>query len=214
VKNSKSCFIAIEGIDGSGKSTQIQELSNWLPTSGLMPKDSNLIITKEPGGTLFGQEIRNLLLSHQTKIKPDRIAELLLYFADRAQHISEVIKPALNKNDWVISDRFSGSTLAYQGYGRDLDKNLIINLEKIVCGETQPDITLWLDISEEESIYRRKHITNDRIEAEGIHFLKKVNKGFSIIAKERNWERICANQDPSDVSISIKRLLNKLLANQ
>jgi len=104
----KGKFIVIEGIDGCGKTTQINELSRWLPKSGLIKKDSKLITTREPGGSLLGKKLRNLILDN--KNKPSPLAELLLYSADRAEHISKIISPALNNNDWVISDRFSDST--------------------------------------------------------------------------------------------------------
>ena len=121
----KGKFIVIEGIDGSGKTTQIDEISKWLPTSGLMGENSKLIKTREPGGSLLGKKIRNLILDNNKDNKPSSLAELLLYSADRAEHISKIISPALENQDWVISDRFCDSTLAYQGYGRN------INLETV-----------------------------------------------------------------------------------
>ena len=127
----KGKFIVIEGIDGCGKTTQINELSKWLPKSGLIKKKSKLITTREPGGSILGEKLRKLILDNENK--PSPLAELLLYSADRAEHISKIISPALNNNDWVISDRFSDSTLAYQGYGRDINLETIKNIESIVC---------------------------------------------------------------------------------
>ena len=121
----KGKFIAIEGIDGSGKTTQINQLSKWINSTDLIPENNQLIITREPGGTQLGKSIRSLLLDTSRDKSPDSITELLLYAADRAQHVNEIIRPALHKGDWVISDRFCGSTLAYQGYGRKLDIKLI-----------------------------------------------------------------------------------------
>ena len=113
----KGKFIVIEGIDGCGKTTQIDEISKWLPNSGLMEKNSKLITTREPGGSLLGKKLRDLILDNNKNNKPSYLAELLLYSADRAEHVSKIISPALKKKDWVLSDRFSDSTLAYQGYG-------------------------------------------------------------------------------------------------
>ena len=117
----KGKFIVIEGIDGCGKTTQIDALSKWLPKSGLINKDSKLITTREPGGSLLGKKLRGLILDNNDNNKPSSLAELLLYSADRAEHVSKIISPALKNNDWVISDRFSDSTLAYQGYGRNIN---------------------------------------------------------------------------------------------
>ena len=117
----KGKFIVIEGIDGCGKTTQIAEISRWLPMSGLMKKSSKLITTREPGGSFLGKKLRRLILDNNTDNKPTSLAELLLYSADRAEHVSKIIAPALRNQNWVISDRFADSTLAYQGYGRKIN---------------------------------------------------------------------------------------------
>ena len=205
----KGKFIVIEGIDGCGKSTQIDELSKWLPTSGLIGKDSKLITTREPGGSLLGKKLRGLILDNNKNNKPSSLAELLLYSADRAEHVSKIISPALKKNDWVISDRFSDSTLAYQGYGRNINLEIIKNLESIVCQGEYPDLTFFLEISPKESMLRRKNEIPDRIESEGIRFLEKVNEGFKIIAKQKNWKVISASQNIQDISNQIKETLLK-----
>ena len=142
----KGKFIVIEGIDGCGKTTQIDELSKWLPNSGLINTRSKLITTREPGGSLIGQKLRRLILDNNKKNKPSSLTELLLYSADRAEHVSKIISPALNNNDWVISDRFSASTLAYQGYGRKINLEIIKKIESIVCQGVYPDLTFFLDI--------------------------------------------------------------------
>ena len=139
-------------IRDSGKTTQIDELSKWLPNSGLIKQGSRLIKTREPGGSLLGKKIRGLILENNEIDNPSSLAELLLYSADRAEHVSKIISPALNNNDWVISDRFSASTLAYQGYGRNINLEIIKNIESIVCQETSPDLTFFLEISPEESL--------------------------------------------------------------
>ena len=208
----KGKFIVIEGIDGCGKSTQIDALYNWLPKSGLMNKNSELIKTREPGGTPFGEKLREILLIQDNFNSPSNLTELLLYAADRAEHISKIISPELKKNNWVISDRFADSTLAYQGYGRNLNRKIIKQLNSIVCQGEKPDLTFFLDISPEESIFRRKHQVPDRIESEGINFLNKVNLGFKEIAKEKNWEVISAVQDVESISNQIKnKLINEYL---
>ena len=203
----KGKFIVIEGIDGCGKTTQIEALYNWLPNSGLMNKNSQLIKTREPGGSTFGKKIREIILLNDNSNSPSDLTELLLYAADRAEHVSKIICPELKKNNWVISDRFADSTLAYQGYGRNINKEIIKQLEEIVCQGEKPDITFFLDISPEESISRRKNQIPDRIESEGINFLRNVNVGFKKIAKQKNWEVISASQDIESISNQIKKTL-------
>ena len=205
----KGKFIVIEGIDGCGKTTQIDALSKWLPKSGLINKDSKLITTREPGGSLLGKKLRRLILDNNENNKPSSLAELLLYSADRAEHVSKIISPALKNNDWVISDRFSDSTLAYQGYGRNINLEIIKNIESIVCQGEYPDLTFFLEISPEESISRRKNQIPDRIESEGIKFLKKVNEGFRLIAKEKKWKVISASQNIKTITNQIKETLIK-----
>ena len=202
-------FIVIEGIDGCGKTTQIEEIARWLPTSGLMNENSKLIKTREPGGSLLGKKLRNLILENNQNNQPCSLAELLLYSADRAEHVAKIISPALEKEDWVISDRFADSTLAYQGYGRNINLEIIKNIESIVCQGKHPDLTIFLEISAEESILRRKNDVPDRIESEGINFLQKVNEGFKLIAKEKKWKVISATQDINTVSNEIKETLLK-----
>jgi len=205
----KGKFIVIEGIDGCGKTTQINELSKWLPNSGLMKKESKLITTREPGGSLLGKKLRSMILDNDKDNKPSSLAELLLYSADRAEHVSKIITPALKNNDWIISDRFSDSTLAYQGYGRNINLEIIENIESIVCQGVYPDLTFFLEISPEESILRRKNQIPDRIESEGIKFLKKVSEGFKLIAKEKNWKVISASENMKTISNQIKETVLK-----
>ena len=202
-------FIVIEGIDGCGKTTQIEEISRWIPTSGLLRGDSKLVKTREPGGSSLGKKLRNLILDNNKENKPSSLAELLLYSADRAEHISKIISPALENKDWVLSDRFCDSTLAYQGYGRNINIDIIKNIESIVCQGEYPDLTIFLEISAEESLLRRKNFIPDRMESEGIKFLEKVNEGFKLIAKEKNWTIISAAQDMSTISNEIKKTLLK-----
>ncbi len=203
-------FIVLEGIDGCGKTTQINELYKWLPKSGLINKKQTLIKTREPGGSNLGIDIRNMILNNSKSNSPSNLTELLLYSADRSEHISKVILPALQNGNWIISDRFSGSTLAYQGYGREISIDIIKKLENIVCQNIRPDLTFFLEISPEESMLRRKNKVADRIESEGLEFLKKVNHGFKLIALENNWEIIKASEDLNLISHQIQTsLINK-----
>ena len=206
----KGKFIVLEGIDGCGKTTQINELSKWLPKSGLIDKNATLIKTREPGGSILGREIRDMILNTNESNSPSILTELLLYSADRAEHISKIILPALQNGDWIISDRFSGSTLAYQGYGREISIDIIKKLETIVCHNIKPDLTFFLEISPEESIRRRRNKVADRIESEGLEFLKRVNHGYKVIALENNWEIIKASEDLNSISHQIQTsLINK-----
>ncbi len=206
----KGKFIVLEGIDGCGKTTQINELFKWLPKSGLIDKNATLIKTREPGGSILGKEIRDMILNTDKSNSPSILTELLLYSADRAEHISKIILPALQNGDWIISDRFSGSTLAYQGYGREISIDIIKKLENIVCHNIKPDLTFFLEISPEESIRRRRNKVADRIESEGFEFLEKVNHGFKLIALENNWEIIKASEDLNFISHQIQTsLINK-----
>ena len=210
----KGKFIVFEGIDGCGKTTQINHLKKWLPESGLIPKNKKLHITREPGGTLLGKELREILLNPLQESIPDPLTELLLYTADRAQHIAEIIMTALNKGDWIMSDRFSGSTLAYQGYGRKLDINLIKDLETIATQGISPDITFLLDIPVEESIKRRVNKKDDRIEKEGREFLSNVSLGFQALSEDSTWKRISAINSKEKIMSEIQSEINKLIKNK
>ena len=204
-------FIVFEGIDGSGKTTQINELSKWLIGTDLIPSKNKLIITREPGGTNLGRSIRSLLLDTAEEKSPDSITELLLYAADRSQHVNEIIRPSLDKGDWVISDRFCGSTLAYQGYGRNLDLKLIKDLEGIATQGVYPDITFLLDITVEESIKRRMDKKDDRIEKEGRDFLSNVSLGFKALSEDNKWRKISAIKTKEEIISEIKSEIKKLI---
>jgi len=208
----KGCFLVLEGIDGCGKTTQLRQLADWLPGSGLMPDGATLHLTREPGGTPLGRALRELLLHPPNAAAPCPEAELLMYAADRAQHVQRRIRPALERGDWVLSDRFSGSTLAYQGDGRGLDRALILDLERIATDGLMPDVTLWLDLPLEASIARRETRAEDRIEAEGLTFLSRVATGFKVLAAERNWTVIPADQRPEEVHKAIRCALQEHIA--
>lgn len=210
----KGKFIVFEGIDGSGKTTQINQLSKWLIGTDLIPENNKLVITREPGGTKLGKSIRSLLLDTSREKSPGSITELLLYAADRSQHVNEIIRPTLDKGDWIISDRFCGSTLAYQGYGRKLDINLIKDLEAIATQGIAPDITFLLDIPIEESIRRRMNRKDDRIEKEGREFLSNVSLGFQALSEDSNWKKISAINSEEEIISEIKSEIKKLIKNK
>ena len=210
----KGKFIVIEGIDGSGKTTQITQLSKWINETNIIPQNNQLVLTREPGGTQLGKSIRTLLLDPSREISLNSITELLLYAADRAQHVNEIIRPSLTKGDWVISDRFCGSTLAYQGYGRKLDIKLIKDLETIATQGISPDITFLLDIPVEESINRRISKKDDRIEKEGKAFLSNVSLGFNTLSKDNNWKKISALKTKEEIIYEIKDEIKKVLKNK
>ena len=210
----KGKFIVIEGIDGSGKTTQINQLSKWLNHANLIPENNQLVLTREPGGTILGRSIRSLLLENNREVSPDSVTELLLYAADRSQHVNEIIRPSLDKGDWVISDRFCGSTFAYQGYGRKLNLKLIKDLETIATQCIFPDITFFLDLPVEESVKRRIHKQDDRIEKEGREFLSNVSLGFQSLSEDNNWKKISAINSKEQIISEIKSEIKKLMKNQ
>lgn len=175
----KGFFISFEGIEGTGKSTQASLLSAYL-----QQHEWTVIRTREPGGTAISLKIRELLLSLDNR-EMDPVTELLLYNAARVQHIREVIDPALERGEIVICDRFSDSTLAYQGYGRGIDRTMILALDKLATKGMRPDLTLLLDIDVETGLKRNREINKrDRLELEDIAFHEKVRAGFLRMAEE------------------------------
>jgi len=205
-------FLVLEGIDGCGKTTQIERLRRWLPQSGLLPAGAQLLVTREPGGTPLGQALRQQLLHPPGDGAPCSTAELLLYAADRAQHVQERIRPALEAGHWVLCDRFSGSTAAYQGYGRGLSLELIDQLTLVATGGLQPDLTVLLEIPLQESLRRRGHRDADRIEAAGEAFLARVCAGFVALAVQGGWRRVDACQSPDQVTAALQAALTALVA--
>jgi dTMP kinase len=205
-------FLVLEGIDGCGKTTQLERLQTWLPSSGLLAPGAELVVCREPGGTPLGQALRQLLLHPPAAASPCPTAELLLYAADRAQHVEARIAPALAAGHWVISDRFAGSTAAYQGYGRGLDLALIAQLEAIATAGLTADLTLWLDLPLPLSLERRGHRPADRIESAGLPFLQRVAGGFAQLAAQRGWARVEAAAAPEQVAEAIAALLRSRFA--
>jgi dTMP kinase len=155
----RGVFITLEGLDGSGKTTQIKRLAAWLSRRGQEP-----VLVRQPGGTPTGDRIREILLdSRSSPLAP--MTEMALMFADRAQAIAEVIQPALDAGRIVLCDRFTDSTEAYQGGGRQLGSQIVLDLHRLICGGLQPDLTLLLLPGFEVSLARARH-RNDRTEAE------------------------------------------------
>jgi dTMP kinase len=204
-------FLVLEGIDGCGKTTQTEHLRQWLPESGLMPDGADLLVTREPGGTALGRALRELLLHPPGEAAPEVRAELLLYAADRAQHVAQKIAPALEQGHWVLSDRFTGSTAAYQGYGRGLPLALIEQLAAIATAGLVPDLTIHLDLPLAESLRRRGHRPADRIEASGEAFLARVSAGFSALAQQGGWVTVDASRAPDQVSRDVQQAVQSLL---
>lgn len=167
-------FITIEGIDGSGKTTQARLLAEWLRAQG-----HRVRATREPGGTPAGNKIREIVLS--TDHSPPPPAELFLYLADRAVHVAEVVRPALEAGEVVVCERHTDSTLAYQGYGRGLDLELLRRLNEMATGGVAPDLTLVLDLAPEQA--RLDEARLDRLELEGLEFLRRVAEGFRSLAR-------------------------------
>jgi dTMP kinase len=178
-------FITFEGIDGCGKTTQIRLLAERFREQGIEPVE-----TVEPGGTPIGQQIRRILLDPASaEIQPR--TELLLYFASRAQNVDQVIRPALDAGRMVLCDRFTDSTLVYQGCGRGLDTSVVIELDRIACRGLQPDITLLIDIDLETSLARAKRRnervgqSESRIDEESAAFHERVRQGYLGLAKSQ-----------------------------
>jgi len=166
-------FITIEGGEGVGKTTNIDFIKGWLERH-----DIAYVATREPGGTPYGEKIRALLLAHQDEAV-DPVAELLLIFAARAQHLARVIEPALAAGLWVLCDRFTDATYAYQGGGRNLDMDKIATLETLVQGELRPDLTLLLDVDPAIGMARAGgRGALDRFESEKMAFFRRVRKTY------------------------------------
>lgn len=170
-------FITFEGIDGSGKSTQLKHTAEYLRSLG-----KEVICLREPGGTEFSEQIREILLS--TKNKINAISELLLFEAARADLTQNVIIPSLKEGKFILSDRFYDSTTAYQGYGRELDLKTINTLNTFSSMNIVPDLTFYLKIDLELSHKRSKNRKPDRMESSGEAFFKKVINGFDELVKE------------------------------
>jgi dTMP kinase len=171
-------FISMEGIEGTGKSTQARMLSENLRSRGM-----EVMLTHEPGGTVISQRIREVLLLPEHK-GMDPVTELLLYAAARRQHVAEVILPALRGGQVVVTDRFSDSTRAYQGHARGIDMEIIEALERMATGGLRPELTVLLDIEAKEGLSRNRGANKvDRLELEDLEFHEKVREGYLAIER-------------------------------
>jgi len=198
-------FISFEGIEGSGKSTQAKRLAAYFRSKG-----QKVIHTAEPGGTTIGQKIRELLLDPENHMEP--LTELLLYYASRAQHVREVIYPAILDDTIVITDRFADSTVAYQGYARGIDLKLLSRLNEIVNPDLKPFLTFMLDLDVEEGLKRnRKASKKDRFELETVEFHNRVRQGFLQIASEEpeRVKVIVASRSQDEISEEIIKLIEE-----
>ena len=210
---SHGLLITLEGIDGVGKSTQLRLLASHLRERG-----HRVCVTREPGGTHIGEQIRKVLLaSRNTELAA--LAELALMYAARAQHLREVIRPALAQGDIVLSDRFNDASFAYQGYGRRLSAVAIRALDRIICAATQPDLTLLLDTAPRVALQRattrenRIKSRHRRFETAGLEFQERVRKGYLAIA-HRNPKRVkVVNADRSieEVQEQIRQIVDRFL---
>jgi len=202
-------FITVEGIEGVGKSTNMEYVQEALVAAGI-----EVVLTREPGGTELGEKIRGLLLDHRNGSMVDD-TELLLMFAARAQHLAEVIEPSLAAGKWVLCDRFTDATFAYQGGGRGIAMDRIAELEQWVQGGLRPDATLLLDAPVEVGLARAagRPQAADRFEREKQAFFEKVRQAYLNMATEQSqrYHIIDASQPLDEVKISLNEVINHLL---
>ena len=201
----KGLFITFEGADGSGKTTQVNKIKTFLEAKGY-----DVVVTREPGALELGQKIRNILL-HSTEVVADR-CEIFLFVADRAQHIETFIKPAINQGTIVLCDRHTDSTIAYQGYGRGQDIEMLKQLNEIAVNGLKPDLTLLFDVSTEVA-QERVGSEKDRMESAGIEFHKKVRNGYLELQKQEpdRIKLINANNFIDNVYEDTKQVIIQLL---
>ena len=201
-------FITVEGTEGVGKSTNMAFIESWLKQAG-----KELVITREPGGTELGEKLRSVLLDAKEQSMCDD-TELLLMFAARAQHLQEVILPALKAGKWVLCDRFTDSTYAYQGGGRGIDMKRIADLEQWVQADLRPDMTFILDLPVDVGLERAgKRSTPDRFELEKHDFFNKVRETFlsRAAAQPQRYQVIDAAPAVDIVQNSIQTVLEKMV---
>jgi dTMP kinase len=172
-------FIVFEGVEGCGKTSQIQMCCQWLQNL-----DIPVLVTREPGGTELGLQLRHLLLDKSENKPISELTELLLYAADRAQHVGQELKPNLAAGKYILCDRYTDSTIAYQGYGRGLNMSLINQLNHIATSGLESDLTIWLDVDAEVGLARKRGNADDfdRIELETIAFHRRVQQGYAKLA--------------------------------
>jgi dTMP kinase len=204
----RGLFITVEGIEGAGKSTAIARVEARLREAGI-----DVVCTREPGGTALGERLRELLLEPDETVCP--LAELLMIFAARAQHLHQVIDPALAAGRWVLCDRFTDATYAYQGGGRRLDTAWVSGLEAMVQGELRPDQTLLLDVTVETGLARaRGRGALDRFEREDLAFFERVRRSYLSRAAHGSgrYRVIDAERSLQDVEASVDAFCTDLVA--
>jgi dTMP kinase len=209
---SQNVFITFEGPEGSGKTTQVRLLSQYLTGRGL-----NVLQLREPGSTPIGDQIRDVL--HDMKNQAmDARAELLLYSASRAQLVAQVIRPHLDAGGIVITDRFADSTMAYQGYGHGLDLNVLRQITQFATGGLKPDLTLYLDLDPSDGLARRNNNNEEwnRMDALALDFHRRVREGYDklLAAEPERWVRIDANQTIDAVHEAIRAVVEERLSQQ
>ena len=207
-------FITIEGIEGSGKTSQMEHMAGFLKKNG-----HDCVVTREPGGTRIGKKVRGILLDPESK-DIDPKAELLLYLADRAQHIQRLIKPALSSGKTVLCDRYYDATMVYQGFGRGLDIGLINRLHKLIFDDLKPDITILLDLPPEIGLARawnqiksgQRAEIETRFEEETLLFHEKIRAGYLELANREpaRYRIIDARQNENQVREAIIEKLSLL----
>lgn len=203
-------FITLEGPEGSGKSTQILRLAASLREAGY-----SVVATREPGGTPIGDQIRNVLHdTANTAMSP--MAEVLLYSASRAQLVEEIIRPALESGYVVICDRYADSTIAYQGYGRGLDRTMLADITAYATGGLVPDLTVFLDLDVTEGISRRRNEGEEmnRLDLEEIAFHERVRAGYHHLAAAgpSRWVKVDAGRPVSSIAVDIREIVFERLS--
>ena len=200
-------FITFEGIEGCGKTTQIELLYTCLEEKG-----QRVIKTREPGGTAFGESLRKAFLNTKMKVYP--LSELLVFMAMRAQHIDELILPALEEGTIVLCDRFTDASYAYQGYGRGIDLNVIERLNTLVVKGIKPDLTILLDCPVEKGLTRKAQSASmDRFEKEELSFHRKIKKGYEKLVKQdpKRFFVIDGTLDINTIHKTIRKKVEDLL---
>lgn len=195
-------FITLEGIDGSGKSSQLTRLADWLQSLGL-----EVVTCRDPGSTAAGDAVRNILL-HRQEIPLAATAEMFLYMAARAQLVAEVIRPALDRGAWVVSDRFLLSNIVYQGHAGGLDPDSVRQIGQTATGGLEPDLVLWLDIDLATAAARMQR-SLDRLESRGDAFRERLRAGYRYEAAA-DPQRICevdATPEPDEVARRLQSLV-------
>ena len=206
----KGIFITLEGGDGAGKSTQIDNIKRYFEERGY-----DVLISREPGGTHIGEKLRDILLDRSNS-EMDDVTEMLVYAASRAQHVSELIKPSLDEGKVVICDRYVDSSLAYQGYGRELG-SIVKDVNDVATRGLLPDITFWLDLDPEEGRRRAGNEGElDRLEVENKEFHTRVRNGFRAIceADPKRIKKIDASESVEEMKQRIYEHLDEMLANR